>query len=102
MPRLSDEEIKKLEDAGLDVLEVSTRGKIQYESKKVENTVCCRACENFRLLPDSDSNDWFRDNDQKAVCTANKEVLARFLDPWEASEIGREGILSKNCPKIKK
>ena len=34
----------------------------------MENRDCCDDCPFFRLLPDPDPNDWFRDLDMKAVC----------------------------------
>ena len=82
--QLTSEEIKKYEDAGLDVLE-TFGSRITYQTKKYSNT--CNSCNCLRLLPDPDPYDSFCDEDKKAICDENGKTIARALNVWESSRI---------------
>ncbi len=90
--QLTSEEIKKYEDAGINILE-TYGGRITYQTRKDENT--CNSCSSLRLLPDPDPYDSFCDDDQKAICTENGKIISRSLNVWESSKVG----IPSWCPK---
>ena len=57
----------------------------------------CDKCSDFRLEPDPDPYDWFRDSDMKAVCCATGRVIEDSLEkPSEWTNIPRPRF----CPKL--
>ena len=89
--KLTSDEIKKYEEAGLDVLEISG-DKITYQTKQDTNT--CNSCDFLRLLPDPDPYDSFCCDDQKAICAENGKVISVAMNVWEASRVN----IPKWCP----
>jgi len=62
------EEIRKVEEAGIDVV-VTNNGKLEHVTGGINNSPnFCDSCEYLRFVPDPDSNDWSRLDDQKAIC----------------------------------
>lgn len=57
----------------------------------------CDKCESFRLLPDPNPDDWFRDGDMKAVCLEVNGVIEGSLEtPREWINIHKPLY----CPKL--
>ena len=49
----------------------------------------CNQCDAFKLLPDPDPYDWFRDGDKKAVCSEVNGLIAGGIEKpseWEYVE----------------
>ncbi len=91
------QEIKKFEEAGIDVIAIGKSGTLDYASQSKEGSEYCDQCSDFRLLPDPDPYDWFRDGDMKAVCLAVNGVIRGALErPSECVNI-RKPLY---CPKI--
>ena len=84
---VSKDEIKEMEDAGLDVIAINESGKIVYNSAKNSNPNFCDNCRHLRVLPDPDPDDWFNDDDQKVVCGMNKKTIYSMLRPYEVRNI---------------
>jgi len=69
----------------------------QFSQACKEGSEYCDQCSDFRLLPDPDPYDWFRDGDMKAVCLAVNGVIRGALErPSECVNI-RKPLY---CPKI--
>ena len=92
------QKIKEFEEAGIfSVVAVDNDGRISYSTKGVGGSEYCDQCSAFRLLPDPDPTDWFRDNDKKAVCLEVNGVIAGSLEgPGEYTNI-RKPLY---CPKL--
>lgn len=44
----------------------------------------CRECPNCRIVPDPDPDDWFSDDDEKALCKeTGDKVIEDMLRPYE-------------------
>lgn len=44
----------------------------------------CRECPNCRIVPDPDPDDWFNDDDEKALCKEmGDKVIEDMLRPYE-------------------
>ena len=54
---VSKDEIKEMEDAGLDVIAINESGKIVYNSAKNSNPNFCDNCRHLRVLPDPDPDE---------------------------------------------
>ena len=90
-------EIKEYEDAGIDVVVVRGDGTIVYSSNNIKTNDYCDNCSAFKLLPDPDPYDWFRDGDMKAVCLEVNGVIAGALErPSEWTNIPKPLY----CPKL--
>ena len=72
--------IKEFEEAGIDVVAVSTDGTLEYATQGKGGGEYCDQCSAFRLLPDPDPDDWFRDGDMKAVCLEVNGVIEGSLE----------------------
>lgn len=90
-------EIKEMEEAGLDVVYVGRGGKVEYSTTQISGDEYCNNCSAFRLLPDPDPDDWFRDNDMKAVCTEVNGVIEGSLERPSEWENIRKPLY---CPKL--
>ena len=91
------QEIKKFEKSGISVVAVDSDGRLSYSTQGVGGSEYCDQCSAFRLLPDPDPFDWFRDNDKKAVCLEVNGVIAGSLEiPSEYTNI-RKPLY---CPKL--
>ena len=91
------QEIKKFEESGISVVAVNSDGRLSYSTQGVGGSEYCDQCSAFRLLPDPDPFDWFRDNDMKAVCLEVNGVIAGSLErPSEYTHI-RKPLY---CPKL--
>ena len=91
------QEIKEFEKAGIDVVAIGSDGTLAYSTQGMGDSKYCDQCCSFRLLPDPDPNDWFRDGDMKAVCLEVKGVIAGSLErPSEWTNI-RKPLY---CPKL--
>ena len=89
--------IKEYEEAGIDVVAIGGDGTLDYSTQDVGGSEYCDQCSAFRLLPDPDPSDWFRDNDMKAVCLEVNGVIAGSLErPSEYTNI-RKPLY---CPKL--
>ena len=83
-------EIKEYEEAGIDVVAIGSHGTLDYSTQGM-------GCSAFRLLPDPDPFDWFRDGDMKAVCLEVNGVIEGSLErPSEWTNI-RKPLY---CPKL--
>ena len=90
-------EIKEFEKAGIDVVAVGSNGTLDYSTQGKGGCEYCDGCSSFRLLPDPDPYDWFRDEDMKAVCLEVNGVIAGSLEkPSEWTNI-RKPLY---CPKL--
>lgn len=90
-------EIMKYQDAGIDVVAIGSGGTLDYSTKGMGDCEYCNQCSAFRLFPDPDPYDWFRDGDMKAVCLAVNGVIERGLErPSEWTNI-RKPLY---CPKL--
>ena len=91
------QEIKKFEESGISVVAVDSDGKLSYSTQGVGGSEYCDQCSAFRLLPDPDPFDSFRDDDMKAVCLEVNGVIAGSLErPSEYTNI-RKPLY---CPKL--
>lgn len=90
-------EIKKYEEAGIDVVSIDSSGKLEYSTQGKGGCEYCDNCSSFRLLPDPDPHDWFRDGDMKAVCLELNVVIEGALErPSEWTNICKPLY----CPKL--
>ncbi len=90
-------EIKEYEEAGIDVVAIGSGGTLDYATKGIGGCEYCDQCSAFRLLPDPDPFDWFRDGDMKAVCLEVNGVIEGSLErPSECTNI-RKPLY---CPKL--
>lgn len=90
-------EISEMEEAGLKVTIKSDDGTELYSTQSVIESKHCNGCGFFRLLPDPDPYDWFRDGDQKAVCTKVNGVIEGGLErPSEWNNVCKPLY----CPKL--
>ena len=81
-------EIKEYEEAGIDVVAIGSGGTLDYATKGIGGCEYCDQCSAFRLLPDPDPFDWFRDGDMKAVCLEVNGVIEGSLErPSECTNI---------------
>jgi len=81
-------EIKEYEEAGIDVVAIGSGGTLDYATKGIGGCEYCDQCSAFRLLPDPDRFDWFRDGDMKAVCLEVNGVIEGSLErPSECTNI---------------
>ena len=90
-------EIREMEEAGLDVV-ATHNGKLTHVTGGINNSPeLCDSCNCLIFAPDPDPDDWFRDNDQKAVCTKMKATIVGSLErPSEMVNI-RKPLW---CPKL--
>lgn len=90
-------EIKKYEDAGINVVAVGSGGTLEYATTGLGGSKYCDQCKAFCLLPDPDPLDSFRNGDMKAVCNELKAVIEGGLErPSEMTNI-KKPIW---CPKL--
>ena len=90
------ERIKECEELGFDVV-VVRRGKLDYSTQGMGGSDYCDQCIAFRLLPDPDPCDWFRDGDKMAVCLEIDGLIEGALEhPNEWTNI-RKPLY---CPKL--
>lgn len=94
------EEIKQMEEAGITVV-ATQNGKLIHNTGGInEDSKFCDSCKNLEFRPDPDEDDWFRDEDQKAVCLEMLAVIRGGLErpsemvniekPLWCSKLGRE------------
>lgn len=90
-------EIKELEDAGISVV-ATHNGKLSYVTGGGnQNENYCDSCSFLAFKPDPDPYDWFRDNDQKAVCErVAAKVMGGLERPSEMVDIPKPIW----CPKL--
>ncbi len=91
------QEITKLEETGTSVVAIDSKGKLSYSSQGISGCEYCDQCSDFRLLPDPDPYDWFRDNDMKAVCLKVNGVIAGALERASEYTNIRKPLY---CPKL--
>ena len=90
-------EIKEYEEAGIDVVAIGNGGTLDYATQGIGGCEYCDQCSAFRLLPDPDPFDGFRDGDKKAVCLEVNGVIEGSLErPSEWTNI-RKPLY---CPKL--
>lgn len=89
--------IKECEEAGIDVVAIGSKGTLEHSTQGMGSCEYCDQCSAFRLLPDPNPFDWFRDGDMKAVCLEVNGVIAGSLErPGECTNI-RKPLY---CPKL--
>ena len=97
---LSEEDLRKIEKyekAGIDVVAIGSGGTLNYSTQGMGGSEFCDQCNAFRLFPDPDPYDWFRDGDKKAVCLEVNGVIEGSLErPSEWTNI-RKPLY---CPKL--
>ena len=91
------EEIKKMEELGINVLATNSEGKIVHQTPEKNMEKFCNSCPYLRLLPDPDPYDSFCDNDQKALCLKLEAEIAWGLNVWDALKVP----IPPNCPLLK-
>lgn len=90
-------EIREYEKAGINVVAISRNGTLEYSTTGMGGSEYCDKCSAFRLLPDPDPTDWFRDGDMKAVCLEVNGVIEGSLErPSEWTNIPKPLY----CPKL--
>lgn len=87
---------KEYEDAGMDVVAMNGKGQVQYATNMNMGSEYCDSCRCLIFAPDPDPNDWFRDDDKKAICTAVNATIAGSLEYNELTNI-RKPLF---CPKL--
>ena len=95
--RLTENEIRTYEEMGLDVIVTGSEGKLEYATKMNNNHDYCDSCENLRFSLDPDSDDWFHDQEQKAICMKVNKKIVGALEPYEMTGITKPPW----CPKLK-
>ena len=93
---MNEKEIKEFEEKGFCVTDINSSGKLEYATKKEISDDFCDSCEHLKFAPDPDPDDWFRDNDQKAICMAKKVVMYPSLMYNELTQIPKPLY----CPKL--
>ena len=90
-------EIKKYEKVGIDVVVIGSDATLDYSTQDMGGYEYCNHCSAFRLLPDPDPYDWFRDGNKKAVCLEVNGLIAGSLEhPSEWANIPKPLY----CPKL--
>lgn len=90
-------EIREFEEAEIDVV-ATHNGKLTHVTGGINNSPeVCDSCACLIFAPDPDPDDWFRDNDKKAVCTEMKATIVGSLErPSEMVNIHKPLW----CPKL--
>ena len=96
LDHIRDEAKKKyIEECGKLVVKKDNDGKFHFSMEGKRE--CCNNCSAFTLLPDPDPDDWFRDEDMKAVCLEVNGVIQGSLEkPSEWQNIPKPLY----CPKL--
>lgn len=58
----------------------------------------CNQCDNCKVYPDPDFDDWFCHDDVKIVCNVNNMTMASACRPYEINSFK----VPKNCPLMNK
>ena len=58
----------------------------------------CNQCDNCKVYPDPDFDDWFCHDDIKIVCNVNNMTMASACRPYEINSFK----VPKNCPLMNK
>lgn len=90
------QDYEQYENAGMDVVHIGKDGKMKYATNMELSDEYCDSCTCLQFQPDPDPTDWFRDDDQKAICTALQAQIAGSLEPRELTKICRPLF----CPKL--
>ena len=90
-------EIKEYEESGIDVVTIGSGGTLDYSTQGMGGSEFCDQCSAFRLLPDPDPDDWFRDGDMKAVCLDVNRIIVGSLEKTSECTNIRKPIY---CPKL--
>ena len=99
MNERTKEEIKKMEDAGIDVV-MTEGGRLSHVTGGINtDSNVCDSCNCLFFADDPDPFDWFRSGDQKAVCSEMKAVIADSLErPSEMINLSKPLW----CPKLER
>ena len=90
-------ESKEYEESDIDDVVIGSGGTLDYSTKYMGSCEYCDHCSAFRLLPDPDPYDWFRDGDKKAICLEVNGVIEGSLEcPSEWTNIPKPLY----CPKL--
>lgn len=91
------EEIQEFEKAGIDVV-ATYKGQLTHVTGGINTSPeVCDSCACLIFAPDPDPSDWFRSDDQKAVCTEMNATIEGSLErPSEMVNI-RKPLW---CPKL--
>lgn len=87
MDEKKKKEIREMENAGLDVISIDSQGKMDYATRRNESSEYCDSCQFLKFEADPDPHDWFRDDDQKAICTKMNAKIEGSLEPRELTNI---------------
>jgi len=88
---------EKLEKQGFNVVAMDRNGKMDYATNMNKGSDYCDTCEKLMFVPDPDPDDWFRDEDQKAICTTVNKTIQGGLEFNELTNIKRPEF----CPKLR-
>lgn len=64
------------------------------KKKIIREIEFCWECPHCKFLHDTDSHDWFCNDDVKLVCAINNNVIERACRPYEAKNIK----IPSTCP----
>ncbi len=89
--------IRRYEEIGVGIVDIDSEGKVVYSTQCGNINEYCDQCPSFRLFPDPDPYDWFRDGDLKAVCIEVNRVIRFGLEsPSEFTKIRKPFY----CPRL--
>ena len=84
---MDSREINKMEQAGLNVLEIGREGEIVHQTAIKDENKYCNSCAYLRFYPDPDPDDWFEDDNQKAYCKKCEKDIEGDLRPNECLRV---------------
>lgn len=84
-----ENDIRKMETAGIQVTATDKEGKITYRTDLNKKENVCDSCEFLRLKQDPDPDDWFDDDDMMAFCNKANRTIASALRPGETINISK-------------
>lgn len=91
--------VKKLEEMDFNVIEIFGDGTMVVAPKSdTKEQQYCDRCHYLKFMPDPDPDDWFRDDDQKAICQAVNKTIQGSLEFNELTNIPVPSF----CPKCRK
>ena len=91
------QEIIEYEENGVDIIALVRNGTLHPNTQGTHECKYCDQCSAFRLVPDPNPYDWFRNGDMKAVCLEVNGVISGSLEkPSEWTNI-RKPLY---CPKL--
>ena len=84
------------EKAGIKVVHMDATGRMVYATDMNKRDEYCDSCPHLLFEPDPDPTDWFRDDNQKAICEALNMKIYGSLEHNELTNIKKPLY----CPKF--